>query len=433
MKVSDVNEAYDELAFEPHEEELLSRVAWHYYHDGLTQSEIGERLNLSRIKVSRMLDRGRRMGLIHVHIQFKLRRLLRARGPFAGDLRPRRGARHPRPGDRQHQRPPRRGGLDILMGRLKDQEMLAVGWGATVMGTLQRLARTLSYRDISLVSLTGGVSAYIEGVASGRSSHNVHLIPAPLVVSQESIAEAIRAERHVVEVMSMARTANYALVGIGAVADKATLIASGYASRSQFEIFRRQGAVGDIIGIFYDQNGAPLDLSFHKMLVGLDFEALSAIPQVIAAAGGPKKVEAIRAAARGGRIDVLITDEPTAEAILEKDQHDRPTFSPSTPAPAAAAPSSSTSPAGRWPSPRRWTHLSDPRYPGSMEFDCAANWALLCRCVRKALADAGLPASAIRAVSATSMREGIVLWDRDGRELWACANVDSRASDETRR
>ena len=146
-------------------------------------------------------------------------------------------------------------GYASLMGRLKDQEMLAVGWGATVMGTLQRLARTLSYRDISLVSLTGGVSAYIEGVASGRSSQNVHLIPAPLVVSQESIAEAIRGERHVVEVMSMARTANYALVGIGAVADEATLIASGYASRSQFEIFRRQGAVGDIIGIFYDQNG----------------------------------------------------------------------------------------------------------------------------------------------------------------------------------
>ncbi|MBS1166042.1 MAG: Xylulokinase [Proteobacteria bacterium] len=79
-----------------------------------------------------------------------------------------------------------------------------------------------------------------------------------------------------------------------------------------------------------------------------------------------------------------------------------------------------------------WTHLSDPRYPGSMEFDCVANWALLARCVRKALASAGLPASAIRAVSATSMREGIVLWDRNGRELWACANVDSRASDETK-
>ena len=41
---------------------------------------------------------------------------------------------------------------------------------------------------------------------------------------------------------------------------------------------------------------------------------------MIAAAGGPKKVEAIRAAASGGRINVLITDEPTAEAILENDQ-----------------------------------------------------------------------------------------------------------------
>lgn len=79
-----------------------------------------------------------------------------------------------------------------------------------------------------------------------------------------------------------------------------------------------------------------------------------------------------------------------------------------------------------------WTHLSDPRYPGSMEFDCRANWALLVGCVRKALQKSGLPASAIRAVSATSMREGIVLWDKDGRELWACANVDSRASDEVR-
>ena len=67
------------------------------------------------------------------------------------------------------------------------------------------------------------------------------------------------------------------------------------------------GALGRIAGV-------------ERLLVGLDFEALSAIPQVIAAAGGPKKVEAIRAAARGGRINVLITDEPTAEAILEKDQ-----------------------------------------------------------------------------------------------------------------
>nr|WP_321980020.1 autoinducer-2 kinase [uncultured Cohaesibacter sp.] len=77
-----------------------------------------------------------------------------------------------------------------------------------------------------------------------------------------------------------------------------------------------------------------------------------------------------------------------------------------------------------------WTHLSDPKYPGSMEFDCKANWKLLSKCVREALKNASLKGSDIRAVSATSMREAIVTYDKDGGELWACANVDSRASAE---
>ena len=40
------------------------------------------------------------------------------------------------------------------------------------------------------------------------------------------------------------------------------------------------------------------------------------------------------------------------------------------------------------------------------------------------------PASSILAISATSMREGFVLYDQDGQEIWACANVDGRASAE---
>lgn len=32
------------------EEELVARVAWCYYHDGLTQNDIGERLGLPRLR-----------------------------------------------------------------------------------------------------------------------------------------------------------------------------------------------------------------------------------------------------------------------------------------------------------------------------------------------------------------------------------------------
>lgn len=77
-----------------------------------------------------------------------------------------------------------------------------------------------------------------------------------------------------------------------------------------------------------------------------------------------------------------------------------------------------------------WRHLAVPDVPGSMEFDLANNWQLTCHCIRQALQQAQLPAQAIRAIAACSMREGIVLYDRHGTPIWACANVDARASRE---
>ncbi len=40
------------------EEEQDARFAWFYYHDGLTQSVISDRLGLTRLKVSRLLVKG---------------------------------------------------------------------------------------------------------------------------------------------------------------------------------------------------------------------------------------------------------------------------------------------------------------------------------------------------------------------------------------
>ena len=79
-----------------------------------------------------------------------------------------------------------------------------------------------------------------------------------------------------------------------------------------------------------------------------------------------------------------------------------------------------------------WSHSSDPRVPGSMAFECEQNWALLSRCVKACLEQAGANPSDVLGVSATSMREGIVLLDAQGTELWACANVDARAGEQVR-
>jgi autoinducer 2 (AI-2) kinase len=65
-----------------------------------------------------------------------------------------------------------------------------------------------------------------------------------------------------------------------------------------------------------------------------------------------------------------------------------------------------------------------------MDFDWKHNWNLTCGCIRGVLEDTKIDAEEISAVATTSMREGIVLYDKDGKEIWACANVDARANDE---
>ena len=79
---------------------------------------------------------------------------------------------------------------------------------------------------------------------------------------------------------------------------------------------------------------------------------------------------------------------------------------------------------------REWTHPALPGVPGSQVFETDRNWKLICDCIREAIAGSGIAPSDIAAVSSTSMREGMVLYDDAGREIWACPNVDSRASSE---
>jgi len=79
-----------------------------------------------------------------------------------------------------------------------------------------------------------------------------------------------------------------------------------------------------------------------------------------------------------------------------------------------------------------WEHLSLEGVANSMSFDYENNWDLILRCIKKALSDASITAEDIAAVSATSMREGIVLYDENNQEIFAVANVDARAHKEVR-
>ena len=77
-----------------------------------------------------------------------------------------------------------------------------------------------------------------------------------------------------------------------------------------------------------------------------------------------------------------------------------------------------------------WIPKEIPEYPGSQEFDTKEAWEILCRTIRTAMARGGVKPEEVLAITASSMREGMVLYDKDGNEIWACTNLDARAVDE---
>jgi DNA-binding transcriptional regulator LsrR (DeoR family) len=70
-------------------------------------------------------------------------------------------------------------------------------------------------------------------------------------------------------------------------------------------------------GIFIRDDGSPIDAALTRRRISISAEQLITVPQVLGVAGGLDKVPAIAAVARSRLINVLITDERTARALLE--------------------------------------------------------------------------------------------------------------------
>ncbi len=306
------------LAPDVDEVEQITRAAWHYYNDGRTQNQIADMLGVTRIKVSRLLEKGRQSGLIELRINSAYagcltfqRELVTAFSlvdacvvPDASEL-----SVVPRIG---------RAAASFLIQKLEQDDLLAIGWGEATSTTLRYTAPVFSQNNIALVSLTGGVSVYIGTTGLYGPQNNAHLVPTPLRVSSPELAEMLRREPYVRHVLEMATTARMALIGVGAVSSSATLVRRGYCSSAEIELFQRRGAVGDILGYFYDAHGQILDLDLHKHVVAVRPDDLRRIPNVVAAAAGPHKVDAILGVLRGRLANILVTDQATAEELLRR-------------------------------------------------------------------------------------------------------------------
>lgn len=358
------------------DEALMARVAWLYYNDGLTQNEVGEILNISRIKVSRLLDQGRSSGLIQVRINSRQQGCLELETRMKREFGLTDCRVIPESPVEDVNLRVGQAAAQYLMQKLAFGETISVGWGETVTHSIRMLGHTAQERSIGLYSLTGGVQTYVEGMREANWHRNVNIIPAPLVVSTPELARALMQEPAIAALMARALEADYKLVGIGGLGESATVVTQGYISAGEIDPLRRGGARGDILCRFYDRRGQDIGVPLHERVVGVDLDQLRRSERVIGAAGGPAKTGPILSACAARSSTFSSPTSPRRSPFSTRRRPDPcPISSPSTPEPAAAAPSSSTRPAprsrprvrngGMWPTratPALW--ISTPKATG---------------------------------------------------------------------
>ena len=96
------------------------------------------------------------------------------------------------------------------------------------------------------------------------------------------------------------------------------MLLTQYFTNTHLIQMEQQGVVGDICSRFFDKDGVLCDWDINERLVGISLDQLHKAKNVIGVAGGTVKTAAILAALRGGHLDMLVTDEQTAKAILRQ-------------------------------------------------------------------------------------------------------------------
>lgn len=301
-----------------YEEILTAKAAWYYYHEDLTQAQIAALLGLSRMKVIKLLERAKRSGII----QFRFRHDSEKRLETEQRLASRYGLKDcfvvpgPVSGAETNENVAKAASM-YVGSRISGEAFINIGYGDTTGRILNHLAIDAE-QTISCVSLTGGVSHYLPNARSSVFNSRLYLIPTPLIVSSEEVAEAMTAEKSVQDVRDLVPLSTLSVVGIGAMNDKATVLMSGVLTANDFLLLKRNGAVGDILSHFINADGEPVSTNLEARTISTGLDTLKGLNNVIGVAAGLTKVRAIRAVLRGGYLDALITDEPTAEAVLEE-------------------------------------------------------------------------------------------------------------------
>ena len=299
------------------EEDLMAKIAWYYYIDNLTQQQIADQIGIPRLRVIKLLEKARQYGVV----QFKIAEN-KSHISMENEIAKRFGLKDvfivpSASGMENRNEALAQAAAIYISNRLPENAFINMGYGDTTCRVLNHLANNNGSR-VSVVSLTGGVNYYLPNTFSSIFNARLYLTPAPFVMSNKEMVEAICNEPAVREIAEMVPLSAMTIVGIGGIDDNATVVRSGIFSPKDLRYLAMQGAVGDVLCHFLDINGKQVESPIDDCLITTPLETLAAQNNVIGVAGGENKVNAIIGALNGNFLDILITDQDTAELIIKR-------------------------------------------------------------------------------------------------------------------
>jgi DNA-binding transcriptional regulator LsrR (DeoR family) len=308
---------------------LMTKIARLYHEQGIRQPEIAAQLNVSQPMVSRLLRAAQQEGIVRTTVAVP-------RGVYPGleeSLEQIYGLKEAIVTDALSDRDD-----DILRdlgsaAALYLETTLSAGgetvgissWSETLLrmvASMQPLSRGHGSR---VVQILGGIGNPAAEVHATRLTERLafllkgeaHFLPAPGVSGTVESSAAFLADPFVAKTVALFDELTVALVGIGALHPSRLLAQSGNIfSEEELSSLERLGAVGDICLRFFAADGEPVRSGFDERVISTTLEQLRRVPRSVGIAGGPAKLDAIRGALAGGWINVLITDQFTAERLV---------------------------------------------------------------------------------------------------------------------
>ena len=296
-----------------------------HFIDGLKQSEIAKKFNLSTSKVNRLIAQGRNMGMVKIDIESHFQhladlemRLTESTSLNGAVITP---AVSGNPDTTLQQ--VGRAAANRLVESIRDGDVIAITGGKAVSAVVNNLTCDVPM-DVTVVPLTGGVQGkyftdvnHLATQLAERLGGKAMLVHAPLFAETQAQRDMLLQVGPVREIFDMASAADVALVGIGSIEPAGS---SYYDLNPVPEADRKMlvsmGVVGEMLGYLIRDSGQIANYALNQRIVAVDPSCLANCKRVIGIATGAEKVRPIRAALAGKYLDSLVMDEETALLVL---------------------------------------------------------------------------------------------------------------------